>query len=170
MADPTSLPQSTWSWIGGIVATLLAGLVGWNWKDFNKKISKHSEEISALKVETASLKVQSASFACSEDVTRDFVSRAEFKDMEVELAKMASRRELMAAMRVHREEQRRWEKQMERQHVENKDVMREIKDASLLRDSHAQAFREEMRDAIGALALKVESVSTIQKVQGAPGS
>jgi hypothetical protein len=170
MADPTSLPQSTWNWIGGIVATLLTALVGWNWKDISKKVSKNAEEISALKV-------QAATFACSEDVTRelegvrrDYVSREDFKDMEVEVAKMASRRELMAAMRVHREEQRRWEKQMERQHAENKDSMKEIKDASLLRDSHAQAFRTEMRTAFGDLALKVEAVSTIQKAQGAPGS
>lgn len=163
MADPTSLPQSAYNWIGGIVATLLTALVGWNWKDLSKKVSDNAREISALKV-------QAASFACTDDISRDYASREEFTAMEVSVAKLASRRELIAYSRQHREEAQRDRDQQARQHVENREAMRDIREASLLRDKHAQEFREEMRGALGKLALKVEAVSTIQSVQGAPKS
>lgn len=163
MADPTSLPQSAWTWIGGVVATLITALIGWNWKDIAKKVSDQGKEISDLKV-------RAATFACAADVDRDYAKRTEVAALEVRVAGHASRRELIAYMREHREQQTRWEGQQQRQHDENKEAMREIKEASLLRDHHAQEFRGEMREAINKLALKVESVSTIQSVQGAPKS
>jgi hypothetical protein len=163
MADPTSLPQSAWNWIAGIVVTVLTAIIGWNWKDQAKKVSDQGKEIGALKV-------QAAGFACTEDIARDYVKRSEFAAMEVNVAGLASRRELIAYMREHREQQQRWEQQQERRHDENKEAMRDICAASLLRDKHAQEFRTEMRNGLQNLALKVEAVSTIQKVQGAPGS
>lgn len=163
MADPTSLPQAAWNWIAGLLATALYGIIGWNVRVHHKKVEGHGKEISDLKL-------QAATFACADDVTRDFIGRQEFKAMEVEVAKMASRRELIAYMREHREEQKRWEAQQQRQHEQNREDLREIKEASLLRDHHAQEFRGEMRDAIGKLAIKVAEVATVQKVQGAPGS
>lgn len=163
MADPTSLPQAAWNWLGALVGgvlTLFAAVIGYNFREVSNKGKDNSAAISALKVEAAT-------FARMEDVNRDFVKREEFVAMEVQMAKLVSRRELIAYMRAQKDDQAKRDRQLELQHAENKEVMRDIKDASLLRDKHAQEFRAEMREAIGELALKVEKVSTIQEVKGA---
>lgn len=145
--------------VGGVLS-LFALVIGWNYREVVNKGKDNSTAITALKVEAAA-------FARMEDVNRDFVKREEFVAMEVQMAKLVSRRELIAYMRAQKDDQAKRDRQQELQHGENKEVMREIKDASLLRDKHAQEFRTEMREAISELALKVEKVSTIQEVRGA---
>lgn len=165
MADPTSLPESVWHWIGALIGgilTVLVGVIGWNFADVKKKGEDNSKAITALELDATK-------FACSADVSRDYARRDDLAAVWVKMATFASRRELMTYMRLQREQNATWEREQQRQHDENKESMQEIKKASLLRDEHAQAFREEMRKALGDLALKVENVSTIQQVQGAPG-
>src|ERR1700735_4789309 len=125
MADPTSLPESAWHWIGafvGSVLTILVGIIGWNFADVKKKGEDNSKAIGDLKLEAAK-------FAIATEVSRDYVSREDFSAMEVKVAGLVSRRELIAYMRAHRDEQAQRDKQQERQHIENKDVMKDIKEA-----------------------------------------
>jgi hypothetical protein len=158
-ADPASVPQTVWNALAGFIAGILGLLyasLGWS---YTRQVKKNDDV--AKKLEELAIKAES--FAYAEDVASDYVRKQDFNSMEVRLASLASRRELVAYMREHKDQQ-------QSQHLENKEVMKALTAASERRDAHAQEFRKEMRDNLHQLALKVEFVSTIQKAQGAPGS
>jgi hypothetical protein len=181
MADPTSVSESAAvAWIASAIGTILmafGAVLGWNYRETVKTVKGQGEAIAALQVKTGKIETEAASFVGKDEVERDFVRKVELTEMEVRVAGLASRKELIAYMREHSERQQRWEEQQQRQHEQNREHLKEIKDASLLRDKHAQEFRDEMRTAIGAvaqdmgrLAIKVAEVATTQKVKGEQGS
>jgi len=127
--------------IFGVIMTMLYGAIGLSWSRTQRQVDNIEEAVKK--------------FVPREDIDAVYARAERLRSLELTVAELASRRELMAHMEHIAEDRR-------SQAATVKASFLELKETIETNESHSQEFRHEMRSAIHKLAMEAQRIATIQ--------
>lgn len=147
-------PPSIVTWFGSLLSAflvLLWGSLGWSLTRSQRQLDDIVKHV-------------------REEIPQFYAKSTDLQAAHVRIAELVSRAELaerLEALELRQDARIKQIEEMQRVMNDSKlDVLHHIRDVSERRDRQAEEFRDEMRKAFNALALKLEAVATKQQLQG----